>query len=251
MTDRAAATSPLVYARVAGVAYLLIMICAVLSQAFVDSKLIVSGNDAVTGNNIVAHDTLFRFGIVGVLIIYASVVVLAHSLFVILKPVNQNLALLAMLLRIAEAILGGATMLASFAVLALLDGKGPATAFEPEQLHALVGVVLNVRTAGLDIVLAFVGLGGTVFCYLLFQSKLIPRVLAAWGVFTYSSMLALSVVSILFPNHPVMLETVLYALGGLFEFIIGGWLLLKGVDVRQWASYASAEQSTLVATTLS
>jgi hypothetical protein len=64
-------------------------------------------------------------------------------------------------------------------------------------------------------------------------------------------MLALSVVSILFPNHPVMLETVLYALGGLFEFIIGGWLLLKGVDVRQWASYASAEQSTLVATTLS
>lgn len=251
MTTRAATTSPLHHARVAGVAYLLIMICAVLSQALVDSKLIVSGDNAATASNIEAHDTLFRFGIVGVLAIYASVVVLAHAFYVILRPVNRNLALLAMLLRIAEAILGGATILVSFTVLALLDDKGPATAFEPEQLHVLVGVFLNVRTAGLDIVLAFVGLGGALFCYLLFQSRLIPRVLAAWGAFTYSSMLALSVVSILFPDHPVMLETVLYGLGGLFEFIIGGWLLVKGIDVRQWASYAADEQATLEATTSS
>jgi len=207
---------------------------------FVDSKLIVSGNDAVTANNIMANDLLFRIGIAGVLIIYTSVVVLSLALYVILKTVNKNLALLAMLLRSGEAILGSVTVLISFIVLLLLNGKGYSTIFETEQLQALVGLFLNVRTAGLDIVLIFVGLGGTVFCYLFFKSKYVPRILAAWGIFTYLSMLILSFVSILLPNHPAMIEIVLYALGTFFELIFGFWLLFKGVNVQQWDNHAPA-----------
>ena len=91
-----------------------------------------------------------------------------------------------------------------------------------------------MRTAGLDIVLIFIGLGATVFCYLFFKSKYIPRTLAAWGIFTYLSMLFLGLVSILFPSHPLMLELVLYSVGALFEFVIGLWLLIKGIDIQQW-----------------
>ncbi len=239
MTVRIADTSQLIAARVAGFAYLLIIIISILNVNFVDSKLIVSGNDAATANNIMANDLLFRIGIAGVLILYTSVVVLSLALYVILKTVNKNLALLAMLLRSGEAILGCATVLISFIVLLLLNGKGYSTVFETEQLQALVGLFLNVRTAGLDIVLIFVGLGGTVFCYLFFKSKYVPRILAAWGIFTYLSMLILSFVSILLPNHPAMIETVLYALGGFFELIFGFWLLFKGVNVQQGDDRAS------------
>ncbi len=144
-----------------------------------------------------------------------------------------------MLLRSGEAILGASTVLISFIVLLLLNGKGYSTVFETEQLQALVGLFLNVRNAGLDIVLIFVGLGGTVFCYLFFKSKYVPRILAAWGIFTYLSMLILSFVSILLPNHPAMIETVLYALGGFFELIFGFWLLFKGVNVQQGDDRAS------------
>ncbi len=240
MTNRTAEASPLIYARVAGFAYLLIIIIAILNVNFVDSKLIVSGNDAATANNIMANDLLFRIGIAGVLIIYTSVVVLSLALYVILKTVNKNLALLAMLLWSGEAILGSVTVLISFIVLLLLNGKGYSTVFETEQLQALVGLFLNVRTAGLDIVLIFVGLGGTVFCYLFFKSKYVPRILAAWGILTYLSMLILSFVSILLPNHPAMIEIVLYALGTFFELIFGFWLLFKGVNVQQWDNHAPA-----------
>jgi len=109
-------------ARVAGFVYMLIIMIGVLNGIFIDSKLIVSGNDAATANNIMANDLLFRTGIVSILILYASVVVLSWSLYIILKTVNKNLALLAMLLRLAEAVLGGAIVLISFIVLQLLNG---------------------------------------------------------------------------------------------------------------------------------
>ncbi len=187
----------------------------------------------LTATNIVADELLFRTGIAAILIMYAGVLVLSWALYVVLKPVNKNLALLALLMRSGEAVLGGATVLISFFVLQILKSNSYTTAFNPEQLQALAGIFLNVRTAGLDIVLLFVGVGGTVFLYLFLKSKYIPGILAAWGILTYISMIILSLVSILFPNHPEIIEIVPYSLGGTFELVIGFWLLFKGVNLQQ------------------
>lgn len=241
MTHHVTATSTIVYARIAGVLYIFIIIIGVFNGIFIDSSLIVPGNDSATAGNIINNDLLFRTGIASILILYAFVVVLSWALYVILRTVQKDLALLALLLRSVEAVLGGATVLASFIVLALLNGEGYSGLFGTEQLHALVSSFLDVRTAGLDIVLVFVGLGGAVFCYLFFKSKFVPRLLAAWGVFTYLSMVVLGLVSILFPDHPVMIETVLYSLGGLFEVIFGFWLLVKGIDVQQREDHAPTD----------
>ena len=35
------------------------------------------------------------------------------------------------------------------------------------------------------------------------------------------------------PDHPVIIETVFYSLGGLFEVIFGFWLLIKGVKIPE------------------
>lgn len=218
-------------ARVAGLAYVLIIVLAILKVNFIESNLIVSGNDAETTNIIMANELLFRIGVVSELIMFVLVVILSLALYVILKTVSKNFALAALFFRFGEAIIGVViTVLSGLIPLLLLNSEA---VFETEQLQALVGLFLNLRTAGLDIVLIFVGLGGIVFCYLFYTSKYVPRILAAWGIFTYLSMLILSLVSILFPNHPVMIETVLYTLGGFFELIFGFWLLFKGVKVQQ------------------
>jgi hypothetical protein len=217
-------------ARVAGLAYVLIIVLAILKVNFIESNLIVSGNDAATTNNIMANELLFRIGVVSEIIMFVLVVVLSLALYVILKTVNKNLALAALFFRFGEAIMGVVvTVLSGLIPLLLLNSEA---VFETEQLQVLVGLFLDVRIAGLDIILIFVGLGGTVFCYLFFTSKYVPGILAAWGIFTYLSMLFLSFVSILFPNHPVMIETVLYTMGGFFELIFGFWLLFKGVNVQ-------------------
>jgi len=220
------------YARLAGITYLLIIILGVINSVFIDSKLVVVGDGALTSTNILANDFLFRIGIVAVLVLYAGVVVLSAALYVLLKSVNKALAMLAMLLRIVEATLGIATILISFVVLALLNQQGYSAGVEPEYLYTFIGALLEVRTTGLDLVLFFVGLGGTIFCYLFYASSCIPRMLSAWGIFTYLSMIALACISIITPGHSEALEIILYGAGALFEVTIGLWLLIKGVNFQ-------------------
>ncbi len=226
--------TPLIYSRVAGIAYLVIIITAMINAGFIDARLIVEGQTAATIENILPGDLLFRIGMVCVVIIYASVIVLSWAFYVLLKPVNNHLALLALLLRTTEAVVGAATIFFSVVVLQLVTGEVSSNAVETPSMMILIESLLNARTATLDIVLIFVGLGGTVFCYLLFISQYIPKFLSLWGIFTYFSMLVLVLLSLLSQNHPVIIETVLYGLGSLFELIIGVWLLIKRIDMKQW-----------------
>jgi len=169
--------SLLVYARVAGLAYVVVIMLGIFSVSYIDSNILVPGNDAETVDNIMNNELRFRISIASEIIMYVLVVLLAHALYVILKTVNRNLALLAMLWRIGEAIVGaGVAVLTGFIPLLLLNGKA---ALEQDQLQALVGLFLQLRSAGLDVVLIFIGMGGTVFCYLFFTSKYVPRILDA------------------------------------------------------------------------
>ena len=229
-TAKIVEASPLVYARVAGLAYVVVIMLGIFSVSYIDSNILVPGNDAATVDNIMNNELRFRISIASEIIMYALVVLLAHALYVILKTVNKNLALLALLWRIGEAVIGaGVAVLTGFIPLLLLNGE---TTFEQDHLQALVGLFLQLRNAGLDVVLIFIGMGGTVFCYLFFKSKYVPRILAVWGMITYLSMLTLALVSILSPSLPESVKMIFYAPGGLFEVIIGLWLLIKGVKVE-------------------
>lgn len=232
MTSRTADTSPLVYARVAGLAYVIIILLGIFGVGFVESKLVVPGNDAATVNNIMANELLFRISIYSEILMFALVILLSLALYVILKTVNRNLALLALLWRLGEAIIGGGvTVLSGLIPLLLLNREA---ALETEQLQALVGLFLQVRNAGLDVVLIFIGMGGTLFCYLFFKSRYVPRLLAIWGMFTYLSMLMIASISIFSPNLPETIKMAFYAPGGLFEVLFGLWLLIKGINVEEW-----------------
>ena len=231
MTNLTTVASQFNYARVAGLSYLITIMLGIFSVNFIASSLIVPGDGAATISNIVSNEMLFRIGIASEILMYVLVILLSLALYVVLKSVNRNLALLALLWRVTEAIIGGATtVLSGLIPLLLLNSE---TVFETEQLQALVGLFLDVRGAGLDIVLIFIGMGGTIFCYLFYKSRYVPRTLAVWGILTYLTMLILSFASILLPNITETTKMIFYAPGGLFEIIFGLWLLIKGVNVQR------------------
>jgi hypothetical protein len=218
-------------ARVAGLTYVLIIVLAILKVNFLESNLIVSGDDAATANNIIDNELLFRIGVASEIIMFLLVVILSLALYIILKTINKNLALTALFLRFGEAIIGSVvTILSGLIPLLLLNGKA---VFETEQLHALVGLFLDVRIAGLDIVMIFMGPGGIIFCYLFLKSKYVPAILAVWGIITYSTMLILAFVNILYHDLPETISIILYTSGALFEIVFGFWLFFKGVKVQQ------------------
>ena len=218
------------YARVAGLTYIIVILLGVFSVNLIESSLIVSDDLAATYKNISGNEFLFRIGLVSETVMYLLVILLSLSLYVILKTVDNNLALLALLWRAAEATIGAATVVVSGLIpLVLINTK---TVFSPEQVQTLLKLFLDIRNSGLDIVLMFIGVGGTIFCYLFYKSNYVPKLLAGWGIITYLSMLLLSFISLLSPNFPETYKMIFYVPGGLFELIFGFWLLIKGVKIN-------------------
>ena len=114
MTKRIADPSQRKAAKVAGLAYVLIIVLGILKGIFLEANLIVSGNDAATANNILANESLFRIGIAGDVIMILCDVALALLFYLLLRPVNNSLALLAAFFRLAQAVTLGVNLLNLF-----------------------------------------------------------------------------------------------------------------------------------------
>ncbi len=87
------------------------------------------------------------------------------------------------------------------------------------------------------IIFAFTALGGLIFSYLLYLSKLVPRYLSGLGIIGYL-MLFLGVVLDMFSFFNINdgAGMVLYLPGGLFELFLPIWLFIKGFNSSAIAS---------------
>ena len=233
-TNRTAETSPLIYARAAGFAYLIIIIAGIFAQFFVRSSLIVWGDAATTANNIVASEGLFRIGFAADLVVFLSDIVLSVLLYVLLKPVNKTLALLAAFFRLTHASILGINLLNHYFALLLLSGADYLTVFETDQLHALVLLFLNAHNYGYLIGGVFFGLSLFVLSYLVFKSGYFPRFLGVLLVFASLGYLIDSFGNFLLPNYAAIFSMVVLVPAVIAEFSLCLWLLLKGVNVQQW-----------------
>jgi len=239
MTNITTDTSQRKAVRVAGFMFLFSLMVPFLNWTFLLSKLIVAGNAMATANNIVADQLLFRIGITIELIMAAGLIVLALALYIILKPVNKDLALLALLWKLVEATIAAAIVLVSFIALQFLNGDAYVTVFTPEQLQVPVGFLLNEHTALYSIPMVFLGLDMMIFSYLFFKSKYIPRILASFGILSFALIFIHALMYILAPEYATMPinQVIFWAPSGLFEIIIGLWLLFKGINVQQGNDY--------------
>ncbi len=224
-------------ARVAGFMFLFAFLVPTLNWAVVLSKFIVAENVMATAKNIMANELLFRIGVTIELFMSAGLIVLATALYVILKPVNKSLALLGLSLKLVEAGIVAVIVLVSFIALQMSNRDAYLTVFAPEQLQAPVGLILNVHTVVFSIPMVFLGLDMMVFSYLFFKSKYIPRILAGFGILSFALIFIHALIYILAPKYATMPinQVIFWAPSGLFEIIIGIWLLFKGVKVQQGA----------------
>jgi hypothetical protein len=215
--------------------FLFSLIVPLLNWTFVLSKLVVAENVIATAKNIMANEFQFRIGITIELIMSVGLIVLGLALYIVLKPVNKNLALLALLWKLVEATIAAAIVLVSFIALQVLNGDAYVTVFTPVQLQVPVGLILNTHFATYSIPMVFLGLDMMVFSYLFFKSKYIPRILAGFGILSFALIFIHALMFILAPKYATMPinQVIFWAPSGLFEIMIGIWLLSKGVKVQQ------------------
>ncbi|GGA43346.1 DUF4386 domain-containing protein [Dyella nitratireducens] len=218
-------------ARVAGFLYLLLMACGVFGEYNGRGSLIADNDPAKTATLITHHLLLFRLGIISDLTAFAGDIAMAVALYVLLRPIGKHLALLATFWRVAEVAVLGVITLNSFTMLLLLTDPRYAAVFSSQQLQHLVWLFNDTHDAGYNIGLIFLSLGCIVYSWLFFKSRYVPRLLAGFGLLAYVVMLVGTIVAILWPDNPVggNFDTP----AGLYEIIIGFWLLLRGVREPQ------------------
>lgn len=225
-------------AKVAGFTCLFAMAIVVFANFGIHERLMVAGDVAATARNIMAHELLFRVGIACGLIYSAGLVVLLTALYVILKPVNRSLALLAAFWRLVYALMWVLMTLNLFVALRLLNGTtGGADylrAFQADQLQVLARLYLGGRFDVYYVGLLFYALASTVCSYLWFKSNYIPRALAAWGVISSVFCAACTFVFIIFPDFAKVVNLWWFdSPMGIFEMALSFWLLFKGLRPSQ------------------
>lgn len=234
MMQRSPRPSPQTYARVGGALYLIIIVTALFAEAFVRGRLMVSGNAAATADNIVNAPTLFRLGLAADMLNCVLDVAVAMILYVLLKPVNRNLALLAAFLRIvADAILG-LTGIFQLAAVVLLGGASYLRAFDPQQLRSLAYLSLQLHGEGYGISLIFFGVGCGILGYLIYRSGYLPRSIGVMLVVAGVGYLFNSFTGIIAP--PLAASAFPWTLlpGFVSELALCLWLLIRGIKPEPW-----------------
>jgi hypothetical protein len=245
MTTRTAEISPIIeiplivkHVRVVGFLLLLLIPLAIFGQIYVPSVLIVPADAAATARNIMASESLFRLGIVSVLLSHlGGDIAWVLVLYQLLKPVNKSMARLMVILILLNVPIALLNELNQFAILFLLHSADSLRAFTADQMHALVSLFLNLHDNGIKIAGIFWGLWLFPYGWLVFKSGFLPRfigVLLMIGCFGY---VLQSFVGFLAPNLLVYTAP-LAALTSSGELLVPVWLLVMGVNVEQWKKRA-------------
>jgi len=219
-------------ARIAGLLYLVAMATGLFAEFYVHfpSALIVSGDAAKTASNITANEQLYRIGIANNIVTFAIDVVLIWALYVLLRPVNRNLALLAVFFRLVETTLACVAIINSYVALQFVSNAEYGKVFDPNQIQAL-SILHDTYALSFVVVAIFLGLGSTVFNYLLFKSRYIPKTLAVWGIFASLLLLMSQFAIIIFPAAEKTIIPACYGPIAIDEIALGFWLWVKGANI--------------------
>jgi hypothetical protein len=241
MTNHPVDTSPQVYARIGGVLYLIIIVAGLFGEVFVRGSLIVSGDATATASNIMASQLLWRFGIVGDLIMHVCDIPLMLILYVLLRPVNKALALLALLFTLIQTAVLVAYKLSLLVALFLLGSADYLKVFEPHQLHALAYLFVKSDGYGFGIGLIFFGCACLVSGYLILRSRYLPKLVGALMQIAGLCYLTNSFSLLLAPTFARTIFPAILVPAFISELSLCLWLLVKGVNVERWKLQSSAQ----------
>ena len=234
MKVHTAETSPLVRARVAGILYLLLVPLGVFAILYGPTALILSGDAAKTADNLIASEALFRLSIVSAFLSQIVGTGATLALYQLLKPVNQNAALLMVIFVLLGVPITMFIELTQIAALMLLSGADYLSVFTTDQLQALALLFLESHGYGLLIAGIFWGLWLLPLGYLVFRSGFLPGILGVLLMIGGFGYLIDSFGSFLFSDYNLNIALIT----GWSEIIFPLWLVIKGINAEQWQKRA-------------
>src|SRR5205807_2119986 len=214
--------------RVAGFLYLLLVLAGPVRLIYIPSKLFVHGNATATANNIAAHELLFRLGIVSDLFCGTILIFLLLALYRLFKGVDQNLAVLMVILGgVMPALIDFVGVVSDAATLMVVRGADFLSVFDKPQQDALAMVFLRLRDHQNTAAEILWGLWLFPLAILVYRSRFLPRFLGVWLTINGFAYVILSFTGELLPQYQDKVFTISQpALFAEVAFML--WLVIKG-----------------------
>jgi len=224
ITDRLA---PNKIARLTGGVYLAYILASVLANSLGHIGL---GTAQQVYQAIVTNAWSFRLGLVVALLTGFLFLMAAWGLYVLLRPVNKDLALLFLLLNAVGVAVQGASMLSLLSAMFLGGGASHMQAFSAAQLEELALLSINVYKTGWVTAQLFFGTWLFPLGYLVYKSTFLPRFLGVLLMLDGIGVLIWFLQALLWPAYRVITYPGL-AVSFIAEVGLALWLFVKGVKV--------------------
>ena len=215
------------YARLAGVAMLLSIVFGLLGEMILPDMIVVRSDPAATAANILGHPTLFRLSFAAYLVEALCDVALCVFFYVLLKPVDRNLALLSAFFGIASMVTFAVAQSSFFASSIVLGDTPGMDTFSSVQRDALAYLALRISGTIAWLFLCLYGMASMIRGYLIARSTYLPKILGILFIIGGAGFFLRSATYLLAPklSSPVLLMPM--ALAGIPMM---AWLLVRGID---------------------
>jgi hypothetical protein len=211
--------------------YLAVVLLGPIRLLYIPNALFVTGNAAATAHNIASHEQLFRIGIFADLLTATVEIFVMLALYRLLNGAGRTLALVMVILGMADVPNYFINTLNDFGALAFARGTGFAAAFAPPQRDAMVMQYLYLHHYGVVVNEVFWGLWLLPFGVLVYRSGFLPRVLGAWLVLNGGAYLAQNAAGVLLPQYADLVANIALPLQ-FGEVAIVLWLIVMGAKER-------------------
>ncbi len=223
-----------VYARSAGLLYLIIIVLGLVGEVAIRGRLVVPGDAAATARSILDGVSLWRAGIAGQLVLLVCAVGLTALWYVLLRPVHRNLAVAVVCFGAVSLAVESLCALQLQAALDPLISPALAQVASKEQLQAMSYLAVVSHAKAFGVALVFFGVQCLLVGYLVRKSSFFPAVL---GVAMQVVGVCYLVNSFAMFVHPPLQDVLFPAIllpAFLGESAMCLWLLVKGVDEARW-----------------
>jgi hypothetical protein len=225
--------------RVAGLWYLLLVFLGPLRLIYIPEKLFVTGNAAATASNIIAHEWLFRFGMVADLLGAMVLVFLTMAFYRLFRDVDQQLAVLVVILGgVMPALLYIVNVATDASALMVARGADFLNVFDKAQRDALVLLILRQHSHLVTAAEILWGLWLAPLGMLVYRSRFLPRFLGVWLLFNALAYVLISLIGELAPQYSD--TAFLFAQPALLaELALTLWLVIRGSGPKPGARHAA------------
>jgi hypothetical protein len=205
----------------------------------VRGRIVVAGNAAATGANLRSMEWLWRLGIAGEIVLLLCATALWIILYVLMRPVSRDLALMAVCFNLVCIAIEGCAAVSLAAALLPVSHGAYTAAFTPQQLDAMA--LLSVRSHGLGFgtALIFFGVACVILGRLIARSGYMPKSIGVLMQIAGACYLVNSFALLLSPPLSSRLFPAILLPAFIAELSLALWLLAKGVRAEKWDALAS------------